>query len=545
MGTRAGKRMAGVLVTAAIVAGCSSPGKPGTADHRASTVALTSSQPPGTKPIDEIAWALPYGEPTTLDPIKSGDYAPGFLLSQMCDPLLRFSPEWRLEPGLATSWDRPDDRTLVLTIRRGVTFWDGKPLTPRDVVFSLKRNLDVKAGSTAAPYFVNVQSMEATGPDQVTVRFKKPDELFLKQLASGPGMVIEREFAERAGGKLGTAQGGLMCSGPYTFAGWKPGSEIRLERNPRYWDGQRRPKIQGVTVKFLTESSTLTSALLSGSVKGAYGVPATSIPALEKASGGKLYFGPSTQQVAIYAARNGGLMADTSVRKALSLAIDRQAIADKVYHGAAIPNQAVVSNTREAEAKDVYEEGWKTLPSVSVDLAQAKQLIAGVPDRSQKIVIALPAGDQTMLDVGTLVQDAAKRIGLTVELRALQPLDMSNLYYKPEYAKGFDGVIALTYSDHPDPLNFLPYVVPPDAFFNALKWDNPKAVRLMNQARSTLDPGPRAELLVQVLRLHAEDRVTIPVVGVANISFISNDIGGAPTSFAYLWMPDFALMAGR
>jgi peptide/nickel transport system substrate-binding protein len=538
----------GILAAIPLASGCGDDDKSDKASGGGEggyKVELTDAQPPAAKPIDEITWALPYGEPVTIDAIQAGDYAPDFMVSQMCDYLLRFTPKWELEPGLAESWTQPDDKTLVFKLRQGVKFWDGKPMTADDVVYSLKRNLDEAAGSLTAPYFANVKSMEATGPDEVTVRFKQPDELFLKEMAAGPGAVVEKAFTEQAGKKVGTPKGGIMCTGPYEFVSWKPGSEIKLERNDDYWDPDLQPKIGKVTVKFLSETTTLTNALVSGSVAGAFGVPATSIPALERASTGKLYYGPSTQQLGIYAARPAGLMADANVRKALSLAVDRQAIAEKVYGGAAIPNEAVVSNTREVEGKAVYDRGWKTLPSVDYDLEAAKKLIAKVPDTGQPIVFAVPAGDQATLDVATLVQSAGKQLGLDVKIRPLQPLDLSNFYYKPEFRKGFDGVISVSFSDHPDPLNFLPYVIYPDSYFNYTAWDSPEAVKLTNQAQRTLDPDARAELLVKVLKLEADDRVTIPLLGLANISFIGNDIGGAPTSFAYLWMPDFAHMGGK
>jgi peptide/nickel transport system substrate-binding protein len=327
------RRAAALGATAAVLfaAGCGGDddksGKASAAGDDGFTVELTAAQPPASKPIDEITWALPYGEPVTIDYIQAGDYAPDFTVAQMCDFLLRFTPKWELKPGLAESWSQPDDKTLVFKIREGVKFWDGKPLTTEDVVYSLKRNLDEAAGSLTTPYFKNVKTIEATGPSEVTVSFKVPDELFLKEMAAGPGAVVQKAFTEQAGNKVGTPKGGIMCSGPYKFVSWKPGSEIRLEKNADYWDQDLQPRIGKVTLKFLSETTTLTNALVSGSVAGAYGVPATSIPALERANTGKLYYGESTQQLSIYSARPAGLMANENVRKALSLAIDRPAIA--------------------------------------------------------------------------------------------------------------------------------------------------------------------------------------------------------------------------
>ena len=87
--------------------------------------------------------------------------------------------------------------------------------------------------------------------------------------------------------KVGEAKYGsgmnVMGSGPYKLASWKSGSEIVLEANPDYWDPNLQPKVQKVTLKFITDTSTITSALLSGEIDGAYEVPPTSIPALKSA----------------------------------------------------------------------------------------------------------------------------------------------------------------------------------------------------------------------------------------------------------------------
>src|ERR1700736_4570803 len=139
--------------TAVAVIGCgSSTTTPGAATAGSYNVPLTDQQPAASKSVAAITWALPYGEPTTIDPIKAGDYSPDFMVAQMCDFMLRFTPTWELRPGLAESWSRPNSTTLVFKIRRGVTFWDGHPLTPDDVVYSLLRNRDEAAGSLNAPY---------------------------------------------------------------------------------------------------------------------------------------------------------------------------------------------------------------------------------------------------------------------------------------------------------------------------------------------------------------------------------------------------------
>ncbi|WP_256340781.1 ABC transporter substrate-binding protein [Streptomyces sp. S-2] len=93
--------------------------------------------------------------------------------------LLSVSPDGELRPGLAARWSQPDERTYVFTLRRGVTFSDGTPLTPDDVVASVEAIRDPKNTNALAYLYAHVTSVKVTGDLEVTVRLKKPDALFL------------------------------------------------------------------------------------------------------------------------------------------------------------------------------------------------------------------------------------------------------------------------------------------------------------------------------------------------------------------------------
>ena len=157
-----------------------------------------------------MTWDLPRGEPTTLDYAKAADYSPDMMISNMCDYLLRLTPDWKIKPGLAESWSNPNPTTWIYNIRSGVKFWDGHPLTAADVVYSLQRNLDPKVQPVNGGFFAYVKAIKETGPLQVTVTFKQPDELFNKEMATIAGGITEKAYAEAKGTSFGTAKGGVM-----------------------------------------------------------------------------------------------------------------------------------------------------------------------------------------------------------------------------------------------------------------------------------------------------------------------------------------------
>ena len=132
-----------------------------------------------------------------------------------------------------------------------------------------------------------------------------------------------------------------------------------------------------MNVKFIVDSSTLTSALLSGQIDGAYEVPATSIPELKTASNGKLYFGPGLTVSEIVPTGQPGPMSNPQLRPALSMAIDRAAIVNAVFNGAAIPNKALTPpNAWDPAAIGIYKAAYDALPSLTPDVAGAKQIVA-------------------------------------------------------------------------------------------------------------------------------------------------------------------------
>lgn len=539
---------AAVALAAALLAGCggtstSSPPSGGTETSPA--VTLQSTTPPGAGTLDAMTWDLTLGEPTTLDPLKAGDYGPCFVSSQLHDTLVRYSPDWKLGPGIAESWTNPDPLTLVYTIRQDATFWDGNPVTADDVVYSLKRNMDPKSGSIWIAFFSNVKSIIKTGPWEVTVAFSKPDELFNKEMGTSGGGIVEKAYVEKVGAAKYGAGMNVMGSGPYKLESWTSGSDIVLQANTAYWDPALTPKVATVTLKFITDTSTITSALLSGELDGAYEVPPTSIPALKSASTGKLYFGPSLSVSEIAISNPKGPMGDPQLRQALSMSIDRQAIADKVFNGAAVPNKTVTPQTAwDPEAIDLYKQAYDALPGLTPDVAAAKQIVAAQPGATKPMVMAVLAGDQRELELASIVQQAAKDIGMTITLKQLQPMDMSNFFYVPEYRKGIDMAMTLGFLDIPDPLDYTSLFFGKGALFNWINYSNPTVEKNLELARQTLDPVKRAQLIVEAQKLYTADAPVIPLAMDAEILFMNNKISGAPVSFTYMWIPSLAMVGG-
>lgn len=545
-----GAAASSLLLAAATLAACgggsSTPGG-GTADGgTAAAVELTATTPAADGAIDQLVWALPYGEPTSLDPVKVGDYSPDTVVGNVCEGLMGVTAEFDFEPRLAERVSRPNPRTLVFDLRDDVSFTDGKPLTAEDVVYSLDRNRDRATASFWAGTYAAVSSIERTGPRQVTVRFSKPDAIFEQMMATVAGYVSEKAYVESRGADYGTPNGGVMCTGPFALERWASGDSITLTRNDNYWNPELKAKAASVSFRFLSDPSTLTSALLSGEVDGSYEVPSTSVTVLSRSPSGTLYTGPSTQISELLPTQAAGPMADPRMRAALDLAIDKDALVRNVWKGAATPLNTMIppSAWGGGEARAVYQAGYDALPRTGeAQIEQAKALVAEARPESTSFTVGVGAGDQSGLQTLTFMQAAAKEIGLQMTIKQMQPTEFSDAFYNPDARSGLDFLYALGYLEIPNPLLYAPYYTQPRGLFNWTGYDDPKVAGLIDEALTQVDPVRSARLFVEAQARYTPQRLVIPLATPAERLYMNERISGAPASFAYMSMP-WAAMIG-
>src|SRR5215510_4256985 len=375
--TRIGAVAATVAACALLAAACGrsapSAGSP-TAGNISPTKGLVAATPAGTKTVPSMTWAV-YREVNSLDPIYAFDYPENTADSLMCEALLRQAPDGALQPGLATVAS-PSPTTLVFTLRPGVKFWDGHPVTTADVVYSLDRQMNPKFGGFYGLVFNRVKSIAATGSTQVTITLKQPDYWLQGELASIPGIVIEKAFGQQQGKNYGTPAGAIMCTGAYMFKSFKPGVGVTAVVNPHYWNPSVKPLVGQIVVKGAPDISSLTSAMLTGGIEGYYssgGIP--TLDQLTNSSSVKVYRGPGWSTDAFIVSSFKGVLGDVRVRRALSLALDRKGIADSVYKGAALQPRWLSNPGTFGYGKSVFNAAYNSSPVMTQNLAEAKKLV--------------------------------------------------------------------------------------------------------------------------------------------------------------------------
>lgn len=534
---RMSKIMALLVCTAAVAAttsACSGATKPSGALNGAN-VDVTPLSPPARGPLDSFTWSL-YAEPYTLDYALAYDYPPNTVLANVCEQLLRVTPDMRIEPGLAVKYSRPDPRTLVYTLRPGVKFHDGTTMTADDVVASLKRQMDPKTGSPWGSSFKNVDAIEKTGPLEVTLRLGKPDILLHELMAASPGTIESAATLAKAGKDYGTPKGKVNCTGPYALDNWSQGAEITLKKNKAYWDPRLAPKSDTVKFTFIEDPAARTNAFLSGTADGGYLVPSASFGQLLTSRKGTVLFGPNTAAADLAVLDFHGPLGDLKVRTALSLALDRKNIVKAAAGGVGVPAKAPAARGAWALVPEKTAALHDTLPEPVYDVAAAKRLVQEAGAAGRTVTLATSTLSPEISVVANAVQAAGRQIGLNVELKSVAPEAYSSIFVDPGARKGLDLVITNGYDNTPDPLEFYQYLRTGD-FGNYGNWSNPEFDTAFDQANAEPDPAVRAERTAVLEKIAMRELPIIPVYEAPYSVFLGKRVTGAPTGISQLYYP--------
>jgi len=527
------------LAALALLAACAGP--PGTGGSgggsRGTAYTLSAGTPAAAGDLSSFTWAL-YAEPPTLDYISAFDYEQNMILSNVCESLMRWTPQLTEVPGLAERVLTPNPTTFVYDLRPGVRFQDGGVMTAADAVYSLDRQLNPDLGSSWSQVFSNVASIRATGPLQVTVRLKQPDSQFNQYMATAAGVVAGERGVRAAGDGYGTS-GSLDCTGPYRLGTWVKGQSIELDRFGGYWGTPA--KSAKVVFDFITDPSALTNALLTGQADGGYLIPPQSYTRLRSSGVGTLYFGQGLTTVNVNITSLKGPLGDLRVRQALSLALDRTGFVSTGLAGVGSATTALSPRAAWAGAPSpVIGSAFDGLPPTSSDparnLAKAKALIRQAGAVGKTVTVATsPIGPDVSL-LATALQAAGTEIGLKVQLKTISPDAYTALFTDARARSGLDMFPETYYLSISDPLDILSNFQTGN-YQNYAGYSSPAYDQLVRQATETYNTAARLGIEARIQRLAAQQVLWIPVAEWPTSLFMNKRITGAPTSIAYMYYP--------
>lgn len=246
------------------------------------------------------------------------------------DTLLQTGHSGELEPMLATAYEN-DGLEWRFSLREGVVFHDGSTMTADDVVYSFGRLLDPanEASNFGQDLQRFVSGIQATGPLEVTITTRNLDPLLPLRVASYWASIVPAEATEAMAeaARMSTPLG----AGPYRIVEFISGDRMILERHDEYWGGA--PAASEIVLRFITEDATRIAALQSGDVDLITQAPVDQIEALRSADGLAVASALTDLHMAVNFNTVKGPTADVNIRRAMSLAIDRELIVQELWGG--------------------------------------------------------------------------------------------------------------------------------------------------------------------------------------------------------------------
>ncbi|XQQ05398.1 MAG: ABC transporter substrate-binding protein [Leptolyngbya sp. IPPAS B-1204] len=297
-------------------------------------------------------------EARTLDPADAYEVFPGILLQNLGDRLYTYQPgTTQLVPQLATALPEvsEDGLTYTIPLRTDVKFHDGEPLNAEAVVFSIKRFMENEGRATFL-LADRVESIEATGENEIAIKLKQPFSAFPSLLAFYGTTPVSPKAYEIGAGKF--KPNDFVGTGPYKLAQFSPDT-IRLDPNPDYWG--EKPANQGVDIQIIASPANLYNTFKTGGIDVAYQTldPDQIRDLVKNAQSGGWQVIEAGSNVVNYLVLNqkSKPLDDVRVRQAIAAMIDRELLNERVFQGQAEPLYSLLS-TSSAEYKPVFKDQY-------------------------------------------------------------------------------------------------------------------------------------------------------------------------------------------
>ena len=347
--------------------------------------------------------------PANLDPRIGTDGQSEHIDELLFDGLVTKDANFHFTPALAETWELRDPLTLVFHLRDGVRFADGRPMTARDVVWSINSMRDGTVISPKAATYASVDRIEAQDARTVVLHLKQPDNFLLTNLSTGAiGIVPEGSGKDFWQHPVGT--------GPFRFVSQQIDQNVVIERNPLSW--QTLPKLERVRFAVVPDAITESLELEKGSGDVAINsLPMDALPVLAKRPHIQIEDTAGTQIQYLAFNVKDPLLSDVRVRQAISCAIDRKLIIESLMLGHAQPAISLLPVEHWAWSGDVARFDY--------DPARAAQLLdeAGHPRGSNGIRFHVTMKTSTVEDVRLLaavLQQQLARIGIALDIRTYE-----------------------------------------------------------------------------------------------------------------------------
>jgi peptide/nickel transport system substrate-binding protein len=421
--------------------------------------------------------------------------------------LMKFAPDGKLAPQLATSLTQPNALTDVFSLRHGVKFWDGSEMTSADVVASLE--YQEAPGSETATYYTDVQSIAANGPYSVTVTLKQPDSSWAQNMAY-EGVIFEKKFQQEHKATFGKPGTLVMATGPWEIDSLDPTTGAELSANPHWWGGP--VPVRHISFKFFSSETSEALAMRAGEIDVAFPNDGATFAG---ASGAKVtrwlnnqigYFSMNTKLAP---------WSDIHVRRAVAYALNR---ADIIAAGGGATSAVPLYDFFPAIDLDLLGSTGQVsaiiaaLPKYSFNLAAAKAQMAAsaYPHGFTASMNTCQIGD--FINIDQVITAELQRIGIILQVKTVTCTAwVTELYGQ----KNFGPMFSTSHSSIVDPSGLSAYMLGSQAVpaggLNVADYTPAAVDSLLTASVATSDPAQRLGIYRQILTHLATDLPYVPL----------------------------------
>ncbi|MFJ3034635.1 ABC transporter substrate-binding protein [Curtobacterium pusillum] len=422
-----------------------------------------------------------------VDPMVATALAAQTIMDQSYETLLTKNDDGDIEPGLATKYDEVDDTTYNFTLRKGVKFSDGSDFTAEDVVYTFETYQ--KSTTSKRAYLSKLSAVTAKSDHEVEFTLSAPDSTFLNGLSNRETFMVVSSDAY-ADASADDREKQTYGTGPFAVTDWKDGVSITLTKNKYYW-GSKKPYLDEIVFQVIPDDSTRLAAVQQGSVQAAWFSDGTVADQAVSAgwTQGKTY---DTQGLPIFINPESGPLSDVRVRRAVSLALDRDALVDTAMFG----NGKVSYVTPAGDPSS--PEVTKDTPYYTQNIKKAKALLKEAGQTSPTIELSY-FGDAAASQhpIYELMQQQLAKAGITLKLESKSTSELAPIFTS---GQSFTDMVSLPWSFRADPTYYF------DPFLSEAgaenHWDGnadaDEAKALLAQAKSETDPDAKAKLIQQL-----------------------------------------------
>ena len=429
--------------------------------------------------------------PSAVNPTIQGIYQSVF------DQYIAQAPDLSFEPGLITEWGWTDDNTKIrMVVREGVTWHNGDPFTPEDVVWSLERAGNAETGNPIQFVWSKVGNFQIDG-NVITADVLEFEPTLFKWMGFLTGYVLPKNYYEEVGAE--GFEAAPIGTGPYMVDRFERNAFVTLKANPDYWGGV--PEFETVTLKFVTDASSRVAEIESGASDITLEIPYEEFDRLTAMEGLEGTTTP-VSDIGMIFLNDVEPMTDPNVRKAMALAIDKELIVERLLEGYGVPIDTL--QTPEYAAFD---------PSIEVpyDPEQAMELLAESgygPDNPVRFTIQTTRGfkpkDYEMIQA---IVGLWRRVGIEAEIEVYEIAKHFELRAADQLAPAAFYNWGNAVGDPATSTGFAMFGPSPHSV-----WDGQEMIEMIGPLWGEADEAARIEGYKAVDRKIAEDALVIPLI---------------------------------